>query len=153
MALDIQDSIFGTLTKYQGGEWEFEYDSVLFDQTLKITIEADENPDSEKPNESIYVAFQWFHDNQKALRKIIEDTIFKHYKSIFEEIHQAWGEEEADLKAPNISTPAEIWNLVCNPEVWLHSEYADLSIIFETTWDPEHGVTLMFKNGEVIRVE
>ena len=54
---------------------------------------------------------------------------------------------------PKISNSEEIWKLLSKPNIWLSNEYIDLSISFETTWDPEHGITFLFKNEKLFKIE
>ena len=152
MTKEINDPVFGTVVQYEYSDWEFEYQSVLFDSNLTITIETDDDQNTNKSIESFYSTFQWFDKNQEGLKKVIEQAIFDHYQSISEEMRNAWG-EEADQKAPIIISQKDIWPLISKPSIWLHSDYCDLGISFETKWDSEHGVTIMFKDEEVIKVE
>lgn len=151
MARELVDPVFGVLTQYQSGDWEFRYCSELFGETLAIGIEADAN-ESEKPTEDTYRVFNWFSENQSSLRELIENVSFAHYQNILPEVRKSWG-AEADARAPRLSAPNEIWELLSTPRVVLLSEGADLSISLETTWDPEHGLTFLFMDGNLVHVE
>jgi len=154
MAKDIEDPVFGTLTKWQDGDWEFKYYSNLFERELEITIEAGDEYDRELPEECIYSTFKWFHENQIELKATIEKAIFSYYQKVRDEFHQGWGGgEEVDENVPVISNQEEIWKLISGPRVYLSTEYVDLSISFETTWDQEHGITLLFKNEQLFDIE
>lgn len=154
MAKDIEDPVFGTLTKWQNGDWEFKYYSAMLDRELEITIEAGDDYDRELPDERIYSIFKWFNENQIKLKTTIKNAAFSHYQEVREEFHQAWGgNEEADEKVPIISNSEDIWNLISVKNVYLSTQYIDLSISFEATWDPEHGITFIFKNEKLFKIE
>lgn len=153
MATSVKDSVFKQLTWYEyGSYWEFAFESSVFGQVLSGTIE-DENADpTGGPNESIYTAFLWFRDNQTLIKKILGNALYDYYQTNHESIKDGWG-EEANLRAPLINCAEEIWQLLSNPAMMLSTEFADISFRFHAAWDPEHGISVWFKDKKIILVE
>ena len=152
MAIDTQDDTFGLLTQYQSCDWEFEFSSEYLGKGLTIFIEGSEAEMGDFPQPEVYESFKWFRDNQLAIKNAVEKRIFKEYQGLYEEFRQAWG-NEADEHVPNITLESDIWKLIKQPNISFYCDYCDFGIHWRTTWDPEHGITLFFKEGEIIGTE
>ena len=152
MAIDIQDDTFGRLTQYQNCDWEFEFSSKYFGNDLTIIIEGGEAEMGDLPEREVYESFKWFRDNQLEIKNVVEKRIFKEYQCSYQEFRQAWG-NEADDHVPNITLESDIWGLVKQPSISFYCDYCDFGNHWRTSWDPEHGINIFFKNGEIINVE
>lgn len=151
MSIKTNDEIFGHLTQYQNGDWEFNYFVDALNKELEISIEASDDSNG-KPNESTYNFFLWFRENQNSFRDLLESAIFKSYTDRIEGFRDGWG-SSANKQAPFLSESKEIWNLLSNPKITFLSDFADASVFFETSWDKEHGITVLIKNEKVICIE
>ena len=152
MTIQTNDKIFGLLTQYQNCDWEFEFYSDALSENLIISIEAGDTGLNEKPSENVYTSFIWFRDNQDFFRQVLEKTIFNIYQERFEAFRDGLG-DDADNSASMITDSSNIWHLISKPKLLFLSDFADISISFETTWDPEHGITVLIENGKVVLVE
>ena len=152
MTINIQDDTFGLLTQYQNCDWEFTFSSEYFGHGLTIFIEGSYAEIGDLPEPEVYKSFKWFCDNQLEIKKIAEKRIFEQYRDSYDVFRQAWG-NEADKHVPNITLASDIWSLVKNPNISFYCDYCDFGIRWQTSWDPEHGINLLFRNGEIIRVE
>ena len=106
----------------------------------------------ERPKERQPTLLDWLIDNQAHIRAILEASIFEVYQQNIEAFRAAWG-GECDKSAPYLSEPNEVWTLLSRPEVSLHNAEAELVVSLAATWDTEHGVTVVFKDNEVLFVE
>lgn len=152
MAIDLQDDTFGLLTQYQSCDWEFEFSSEYLGSGLIIFIEGSEAEMGDLPRSEVYESFKWFRDNQLEIKNAAEKRIFKEYRNLYKKFRDAWG-NEADKYVPNIASESDIWKLIQRPNISFYCDYCDFGIHWQTTWDPEHGVTLFFKRGEIIGIE
>lgn len=148
---ELDDDIFGSLTKYQNGDWGFSFYTKAFEKELDISIEAGDDF-TEKPSDDNYESFLWFRDNQSDFKTIVEKAIFDTYQSRIEDFRDGWG-ESADEKVPYLTNSEDIWKFASNPKVVFLSDFADLSVFFETTWDSEHGITVLIEDKAVVLVE
>ena len=152
MARDFSDDTFGTITQWQDGSWSVKCFVPAFGSELDIQIESEDFGKSERPNDRQYTAFKWLKDNHNNLKSIVEPHILCHYAEHIDATRSAWG-DEADTNAPLLEKAEQIWELLSSPSVCLLSDYADVSIGLSARWDPEHGVTVFIKEGNVINVE
>lgn len=83
---------------------------------------------------------------------MVEKAIFNEYQSRIEDFRDGWG-ESADEKAPYLTNSEDIWKLVSNPKIAFLSDFAELSVFFETIWDSEHGITVLIEDKAVVLVE
>ena len=152
MTIDVHDSTFGLLVQYRNCDWKFDFSSSFFGKGITITIEGSESKMGDLPPPKVYESFKWFRDNQQEIKKASGKRIFKEYQDVYQEFRQAWG-NEADKHVPNITLENDIWGLIQKPNIWFYCDYCDFGIHWQTAWDPEHGITLFFKNGKIIGSE
>jgi len=151
----IEDPIIGQITILDDYVGEFDFLSSVFGGRLSVRIElidSDGFTSVSMPSEKQRAIFDWFQNNQNDIFKSVENSVYEYYKGKIQIFHDAWG-AEADSKAPHLSNSGEIWKLICNPSILIPSCFSDLTIMFSSSWDPEHGITVFFENGKVILIE
>ncbi len=98
-------------------------------------------------------SINWLHKNIADLFPIMEKAVFDYYISVLPDYHLGL-EEYAEELMPNLKEPAEVWNYVIEPGVFIfpEDEGGETHIEFECTFDVEHGLRVIFSNGKLIKV-
>jgi hypothetical protein len=84
---------------------------------------------------------------------IIEKAVFDYYISVLPDYHLGL-EGYAEELMLKLKQPAEVWNHVTDPGVFIfpEDEGGETYIKFECTFDDEHGLRVIFSNGKLIKV-
>ena len=98
-------------------------------------------------------SINWLYNNIEREHLSIENAIFKYYLSVLPEYHLGLG-ECADNLMPKLSSSEDIWNYVTEPGVFIfpEDEGGETHIEYECTFDVEHGLRVVIKNGNILRV-
>lgn len=128
----------------------------MFGQELSIIVELIDDDgwtDLEYPTDKQSSIFKWFKEDLLNIKALISSSIFDHYNNQLSELRDAWG-YEADVNAPVLSNENEIWKLLKLSNVLISGGWFNaLFISLEVSWNPEHGITIMFENGKLIQIE
>jgi len=145
-------NIFVGFEKTSCDEGEFNFYSSAFKQEFVVSVELNYETEAYGPNEKQRETFVWFERSQNEIRRHLESVIFNIYCDSLPEIRSSWG-IDADRYCPVLSDSSQIWSLLSKPKIGLLSEYADFFISFSASWDPEHGVTILFEDQKIKKIE
>jgi hypothetical protein len=126
--------------------------------TGKVTVfgyelELEFAGDPTKANRTEYQrAFSAFLEQQLQLKTSLEKAVFDYYGSNLEEF-RIWCEpEQEEALVPTLHHPREIWSQV-RPFLMSidceNPEHPSIYIEFQANWDPEHGMDVMFQDGQI----
>lgn len=98
-------------------------------------------------------SIDWLYKNISDVFLSIEEAIFEYYLSVLPDYHLGLGEYAEELM-PRIKNSRDVWNHVTEPGVFIFSEDegGETHIEYECTFDIEHGLRVIFKNGKLIKV-
>ncbi|MFB2648578.1 DUF6985 domain-containing protein [Shewanella mangrovisoli] len=98
-------------------------------------------------------SINWLYNNIELELPKIEEAIFLYYQRVLPDYHLGLG-EYADELMPKLSAPNEVWNYVTEPGVFMlpEDEGGELHLEYECTFDVEHGLRVVIKNGKILRV-
>jgi hypothetical protein len=98
-------------------------------------------------------SIDWLYKNISDVFPSIEEAIFEYYLSVLPDYHLGLGEYAEELM-PRIKNSRDVWNHVTEPGVFIfpEDEGGETHIEYECTFDIEHGLRVIFKNGKLIKV-
>jgi len=98
-------------------------------------------------------SIDWLYQNIANVFPIMEKAIFDYYMSVLPDYHLGL-QECADELMPRLKEPVEVWKYVTEPGVFIfpEDEGGEIHIEYECTFDIEHGLRVIFKNGVLVKV-
>jgi len=98
-------------------------------------------------------SIDWLYKNITDVFPVMEKAIFDYYISVLPDYHLGL-EEYAEELMPYLKEPSEIWSHVTEPGVFIfpEDEGGETHIEYECTFDVEHGLRVIFKNGNLVKV-
>ena len=136
--------------EYDQGAWEGEVVFPVLGTDVLLVIDASEH---ENPSDAQKEKLAWLAENIQQIYPSIEENVFAYYKSVFEVYRDALG-EYADELMPLLSNSSEVWGVVTEPGIYIAPDYEgnEIHIEYECTFDVEHGLRVIIKNGKIARV-
>lgn len=150
----IDDKLFGELTYDYG--WNGKTDITILNKRIFIDLFINcELNEMISPNQR--VAFIEFRENSLEIIKDAEEAILKYYRDVFKDYQAQLDDLELiKEKAPDISTIEELYKLVSPTTLLIDYDFNDntnrVGILYDCTWEPEHGLAVKIENGSVVKV-
>jgi hypothetical protein len=98
--------------------------------------------------------FDRFYVAQRELKPIIYKAIYDYYQVVAPEYRTRFGQEFAHL-APEVNDIAELRKILTPEAVFIPDifpENEEIGLLFECTWEPEHGLGVKIEHGRVVEV-
>jgi hypothetical protein len=145
--MNFTDPVFGVL-KYDGYGWTSKV--TVFGHELELEFAGDPTSDIHK---SMYQkTLVVFLEQQGQLKTSLEKAVFDYYASNLEEFRMWCEPEQEEALVPTLYHPHEIWSQVRPFLMSLDCENPEcpsIYIEFQANWDPEHGMDVMFQDGQI----
>ena len=139
---------FDTLTYDDIWETELYWD--VFDSVAKLSLYGEEDsPESWQRD-----VFDDFFKNQGNLKPKIYDAIFEYYQSVAPEYRDRVGKNYSKY-VPYIKSIDELKTLLEPDSVFISDlapDRKEVGVLFECSWEPEHGLGVKIINGEIVEV-
>lgn len=90
--------------------------------------------------------FDWLEANQTRVAQEVKAAIYSYYDSIYEEIRDGATPESV---APRIIKGDELDDTIRLTTVTLHRTKSKIGLLFDATWEDEHGLGVLIENLEV----
>ena len=149
---EINHEVFGNIKYDLSWEGEKEVNFLNGKKKIAFVIKGRENAEFENAQ---IEAFRNFFDNFEDLILLALSEIFNYYNEVCEDYRNMLGDSAYKL-APVIINEKELANLIELKElVFLRSRGKDVrkvGILYECTWEEEHGLAVKFENENVIDV-
>ncbi len=94
-------------------------------------------------------------EGQDVLRPRLEEALLAYYQSIVAEFRTMFFPEFLD-RVPLLTTYSELARLLEPEAVIVHDDIwpqGEIGLLFSCTWDPDHGVGVRVRDGEIIEVD
>lgn len=149
----IEHVILGDLSYNYGWKREIKVNLFGYERAITLNVDGDDSAEFEAAQVS---AYQQFFSDEDTLLKKAEDSILKYYLEVYDDYRQRLGEKFADEMAPILSNKYELAEIVelkqlVFPMVF-DEDARQVGLLFECTWEPEHGLAVKFENEEVVEV-
>ncbi|MCL1895894.1 MAG: hypothetical protein FWG03_05040 [Clostridiales bacterium] len=152
----VQDELFGPITL--DGLWTGETSITFFGKRYTIMLEIYGDGDDEiSPGQR--EAYSRFKADEDRIVKESEERIFEYYLEIFDDYRDMYledSEELADENIPRISSAEELLELIEPASLLIRGDIGDgtrrLGILFNCTWEPEHGLGVSILNEKIDEV-
>lgn len=148
----IVDETFGVIEFDYYWEGSTEIEIYGKRRTIKLSIDGDDGGEFQDEQKT---AFTNFNSRKKELLELAEIEIYKYYLSVYEEIRDMVG-ESADDVAPHINNKEDISRIVTPKELLVRTVHNNgirrIGLLFECTWEPEHGLAVRFENENITEV-
>ncbi|PAJ71788.1 hypothetical protein CJF42_24860 [Pseudoalteromonas sp. NBT06-2] len=147
--MDVADNIIDQLEKI-GNDLEGEVIFPILGENVLFTLGLSRTGVVERSHKE---SINWLHNNIADLFPIIEKAVFDYYISVLPDYYLGL-EECAEELMPKIHEPEQVWNHVTDPGVFIfpEEEGGETHLEFECTFDVEHGLRVIFKNGKLMKV-
>lgn len=119
----------------------------IFDGEAKLSVYGEESG----PEEWQQSLFDKFYVSQGELKPKIYLAIFNYYQSVAPEYRAQLGDDYLDY-APDIQDVSEIKRLLVPDSIFISDsspENEAIGILFECSWEPEHGLGVLVKHGNI----
>ena len=143
--MTIHDPVFGRLESNDDGWIGAVVLEGLFAQTLRIRISGHRH---QPPREHPRTAMTRLLEHQHKLKAPLEHAIFAYYCENVLPTRMEDHSTDADLVAPLLEHPSQIWTLVraCELRFGFERNQPEMVFIgFEVPWDEEHGMDVYVK--------
>ena len=156
--MTLNDPVFGNLHDvYQGlyapkRLWQSELRVDIFKEPMRVSFET---TDELGVQDFHYKAYQDFAKQQVHYKKLALDTVMKYYYETILPLWKANNYFGVPELVPMIESPEELENLLTYPSLFLHfpkEGISSLGLSFECSWDVEHGVGVLLREGKMIQV-
>lgn len=136
--------------------WTGPCEIVLYGEPLLVTLVI-QTFDDDPITETQRLAFREFNSHKVSIGRAVEAAVFDHYCAHLEAYRNGFDANEVDTKAPVISQPCDLRNLVSLTEIKVMSafdnETRQIGFIFDATFDPELGLGVLVVDGRVTEVD
>lgn len=152
----IIDPILGKLTDCYGNLyapvrlWQGEIQTDIFTQPLKVQFVGTDALGLTLPLQQL---LSLFLEQAKDYKKLLLEALFSYYQT---EILPLWRANDyfgvpelASQLVPNVQDIFEFEKLLSDPRLILNNPNC-WGFEFECTWDVEHGVGILFRDGQVV---
>ncbi len=143
LMMKIIDSVFGELT-FDDYDWVNNIDISIFGKTTNIELVVQPNDDDNSIFDEQRMAYDDFINNKDKLIKDIELAVAKYYKEVLLNTGRA---QVDDKEIPDLVEPLSlIFPMVLN------AGETRVGLSFNADCDPEHGIGVLLKNGNIEEV-
>ena len=136
--------------------WTGHCEIVLYGEPLSVTLVI-QTFDDDPITETQRLAFREFNSYKAPIGRAVEAAVFDHYCAHLETYRNGFDANEVDTKAPFISGPCDLRNLVSLNEIKVMSAFdsakRQIGFIFDATFDPELGLGVLVVDGRVTEVD
>jgi len=149
----IFDELFGELTYNYCWEGKTVLNIFGTDQEVFLLINGNEGEEITANQKQAYIGFQ---QNSAELMRKTENAIFNYYLDVFQDYQARLQDAELIKKnAPTITRVDELIDLLKAQTLLIDYDFCDgkpirMGILFECTWEPEHGVAVRIENGQIV---
>ena len=130
--------------------WETELYFDIFDANARLSLYAEE----EGPEEWQKILFDNFYKAQNELKPKIYNAIYKYYQEVAHEYRNMLGSEALKF-APEVNDINGLRKLLTPDSVFIADvfpEKEEIGILFECTWEDEHGLGVRIEDGNIVEV-
>ncbi len=154
----MTDNYFGDLHDvYQGlyapkRLWQGELRVDIFKELMRVSFES---TDELGVQDFHYKAYQDFAEQQVHYKKLALDAVMKFYHETILPLWKANDYFGVPELAPTVQNSDELEKLLSFPSLFLHPPrdgLSSLGLSFECSWDVEHGVGVLLREGKIIQV-
>ncbi|NIY87371.1 DUF6985 domain-containing protein [Vibrio campbellii] len=147
--MNIIDNLIEQL-KITGNDLEGEVKFPMLGNNVLFTIGLSETSEIEPSHRE---SITWLYNNIANVFPLVEQAVFEYYQSVLPDYHLGLG-DYADKLMPHIKEPSDVWCYVTDPGVFVfpEAEGGEIHIEFECTFDAEHGLRVVFKEENLLRV-
>jgi len=143
LKMKIIDSVFGELT-FDDYDWVKNIDMSIFGKTTNMELVVQPNDDANSIFDEQRIAYSEFMKNREKLIKEIELAVVKYYQEVLLNSGRA---KVDDKKILDLVEPLSL----IFPMV-LKAEETRVGLSFNADCDPEHGIGVLLKNGNIEEV-
>lgn len=134
--------------------WEGLVDLPALGGTLAVGIESPEGPGTGvAPSAAQLAVLRDLAAAGDGLRAAVQAGVVGYYEDEVDSYREALGPDLADIDAPELETPEEIWLLLSPPTLFVPASKPDgvarVQLLFECTWDEENGLGVALEDGAV----
>jgi hypothetical protein len=153
----MKDKVFGELQDLLQGLhapnrlWQGCVVLEVFNEPLRVSFET---TDGLWVREFHYQAFEDFKQNQANYKSLALGDLLEYYQNIILPLWKGNDYFGVPEFAPDVQTPQELEALLRSPSLYLHPPrdgVSSLGLSFECTWDVEHGVGVLLREGKVVQ--
>lgn len=126
------------------------YNSKILGTKVPLTIPTDDGTIEKWQLELV----SRFNDREEWLRQDVYHAILDHYLEVADELREQFGREHLHL-VPSIDSIDQLKELIIPAGVYigeLEPEKEAVGLLFECTWDGEHGLGVLLNNWKVKEV-
>ena len=151
--MSINHDLFGEISYdlYWIGEQKIK----IFEQekTIILSIDGSEEGEFQEAQKDAYKNF--IHNMNDIIRKV-EDALFDSYQEVYIDYREMFNSEEVDKLVPIIKDKRELANLMSPTQLIIRRVRKNgirrVGLLFDCTWEIEHGVGVKIENEEVTEV-
>lgn len=139
--------------------WEGAVGSTRLGDNVRLRVDTSEQPwlpnPGHPPSEAQRQAYTQFLGNEQGLLARVEQAIFDHYNRVKDHYREA-GSHWTVEQVPDLQHNSQIWGLLSAPLIEIPPQEPSrsrITLAWNCSWDPEHGIRVSIENGEVIDVE
>jgi len=129
------------------GTFKLPYQSVLLEREVELNIPSEDGVVEEWQLE---VARKYIR-SEALLKEQVFQRIFEHYQKELPDLRAQFG-DSADKMAPNIDGIEQLKSLIIPTGICigeLESSEEAVGLLFECSWEPEHGLGVLLNNWRV----
>ncbi len=129
--------------------WCTSYFSELLQGEIELIVENENSP--EKWQREL---FDEFRKNEIQFRRLLVDAIFDYYQTVAPEYRERWS-DESQAVLPSIRNSDEVMKLVRPTGLLIGDllpENKEIGLLFECSWEEEHGLGVKVENGNIKEV-
>jgi len=147
---EIEDPVFGSLSF--DASWYRPETFKFLDRQCDVRMRVEGNDEDEAIWPEQREAFRYFVENRELIATRMAEALFGYYTDIGSDLRAQLG-PEVSKAAPEIANPADLNQLVeittlVFPLVLEEGE-CRIGFMGSCTWDPEHGIGVVFSDGEI----
>lgn len=150
--MEIDHEIFGKI------QFDYSWERIVKvafggkERLVTLVINGEEDASFEQSQINSFIKF--FNDKDKYLLEA-ENEIFKYYQEVCSDYRDRL-EEDVDEFAPIVSGKKEFDKLVELTQIFIPYSFGEdirkVGLLFNCTWEPEHGLAVKFINEEIVEV-
>lgn len=132
------------------GRYIIPYVSEIFEKEVTLTIPTESGVIEEW---QLNLAYQ-FCEKEKELKEQIFESILAYYQDCWVDLKAQFGENFAHL-VPSVENASQLKELLTSVGIYigeLEPQEEAIGLLFECSWEPEHGLGVLINNWEVKEV-
>lgn len=135
--------------------WSGQQTIKIFGKEHNVILSIDGNEVGEFQDAQKEAYTNLVHDMESIMAKA-EAALFDYYQEVYMEYREMVGDDEADKIAPSIEKMDELSDLVEPTQLIIRRVRKNgvrrVGLLFECTWEEEHGLGVKIENEEVVEV-